>query len=111
MFGCVKLIQYWVSTVDVVLLNPSVGLLPRIKISFPLLSICTDEFISAPKIITFLPMLPSGNENSERESNHMPQPLYLYLYRSAFLVSFTDPNKQLRNVKSVFKSLSHGLSV
>ena len=48
-------------------------------------------------------MVSSGNANSERESNPMPYPLYLYLSRSAFLVSFTDPNKQLFNVKYVFK--------
>ena len=61
--------------------------------------------------MTFSPTLPSLNENSERETNPLPQPLYLYLYRSAFLVSFTDPNKQLPNVKSVFKSLDHQSSV
>ena len=35
----------------------------------------------------------------------------MYLSRSAFLVSFADPNKQLPNVQYVFKSLNHGLSV
>ena len=66
---------------------------------------CTDELISAPKIITFFPTLASVNENFERDSN--PKLLHLYIYRSTFLVSFTDPNKQLPNVKSVFKSLCH----
>ena len=56
-------------------------------------------------------MLLSGNENSERESNPIPQPLYLYLIRSAFLVSFTGPNKQLTNVKIAFKFLDCGPSV
>ena len=42
------------------------------KISFPLLSICTDELISTPKMITFLPTLPSGKEYSPQESNPMP---------------------------------------
>ena len=42
------------------------------KISFRLLSICTDEFISSPKTMTFFPMLPSVDENSERESSPMP---------------------------------------
>ena len=32
--------------------------------------------------------------------------MYLYLSRSAFLVSFTDPNKQLPNVKFVYKFLN-----
>ena len=50
--------------------------------------------ISAQKIITFFHVLPSGNETSERESNPIPKPLYLYLSRSTFLVSFTD--KQLK---------------
>ena len=31
-----------------------------------------DELISASKIMTFFPMLPSVNKNSERESNPMP---------------------------------------
>ena len=47
-------------------------------------------------------MLSSVNENSERQSNPMPQPLYLYLSGSAFLVSFRDPNKQLLKVKYVY---------
>ena len=59
--------------------------------------------------MTFFPMLPSVNENSERESNPMLRPLYLYLSGSAFLVSFTDSHKQFFNVKSVFKFLNHGL--
>ena len=33
---------------------PCVGASPKFKISFSLLSICTDEFISAPKIMAFL---------------------------------------------------------
>ena len=57
---------------NVVLFNPCVGPLPRIKISFPLLSICTDELISAPNTMTFLPTLPSGNEYSIRVSNPIP---------------------------------------
>ena len=56
-------------------------------------------------------MLPSVNENFEQESNLMPEPLYLCLSRSAFLVSFTDPNKQLFNVKSLSKFLNYGVSV
>ena len=56
-------------------------------------------------------MLPSGNERSDRELNPMSKPLYLYLFRSAFLVRFTDPNQQLPNVKFVFKFLNCGPSV
>ena len=44
----------------------------------------------------------SGKEYSLPEPNLMPKLVYLYLSRSAFLVSFTDLNKQLLNVKSVF---------
>ena len=57
--------------------------------------------------MTFFPILPSVNENSERESNPMLYRLYLYLSRSALLISFTDPNKQLFNVKPLFKFLNH----
>ena len=67
--------------------------------------------ISAPKLMTFFHMVPSDNENSEQESNPIPQPLYLYLSRSGFLVSFTDSNKQLPSAKSVFKFLDCGPSV
>ena len=56
-------------------------------------------------------MLPSVNENSEQKPNPMLQLLYLYLPGSAFLVSFTDANEQLFNVKSVFKCLNHGFKV
>ena len=40
-------------------------------------------------------MRPSVNKNSERESNPMPYPLYLYLFGAVFLVRFADPNKQI----------------
>ena len=69
--GCVKIIGYFASGVNV-WFNPYVGPSTRIKISFPLLSTWTDEFISAPKIITLLSTLPSINGNSEWESNPMP---------------------------------------
>ena len=49
--------------------DPCVCPSPRVKISLFLLSICTDELISAPKTMTFFPMLASVNKNSERESN------------------------------------------
>ena len=48
---CVKLIAYLASAVKVVSSNPCIGPLPRIKVCLCLLSICTDELISAPKII------------------------------------------------------------
>ena len=49
------------------------------------------------------------NESFKQESNPMPWPLSLYLFRSEVSVSFTDPNKQLPNVKSVFKFLNFKL--
>ena len=56
-------------------------------------------------------MVPSVNKNSERESNHMSLSLYLCLPGSTFLVIFTDPNKQLFNMKSIFKSVDHEFSL
>ena len=105
------MIGYLASAVNVVSFNPCFGPSPKIKIFLFLLSICAIELMSAPKIMTFLPLLPSVNENSERESNTMPYLLYLYLPGSALLVSTTDPNKQLFNGKSVLKSLEHGSGV
>ena len=65
---------------------------------FFLLSIFADELISAPKIITFLPMsLP--NEKDVSLSDPMPYPEYPYLSISAFLVNVTDPNKQFSSVE------------
>ena len=61
--------------------------------------------------MTFFPTLPSVNKNSEQESDPTSLLQHLYLSGSAFLVSFTDPNKQLFNVKSVFRFLNHGFGV
>ena len=71
-FDCVKLKRHIASAVNVVLSNHRVGPLPRIKTSFSLLSVCTDELISAPKLRTFFPMLPPVNKKSEREPSPMP---------------------------------------
>ena len=46
--------------------NPCVGHSPRTKIFLFLLSICTDDLISAIKVITSI-----CKKNSERESNSM----------------------------------------
>ena len=62
-------------------------------------------------LFLFSPKLPSVDKNSELESNSMPYPVYLYLSRLAFLVRFTDPNKQLLNIKSVLKFLNCGTSL
>ena len=61
--------------------------------------------------MTFFPTLPSRNENSERELNPMPHPLYLYFSRPAFFVSCADLDERLPNVKYVFKLLNFGFSV
>ena len=79
-------IEYFVSAVNVVSSKTCIVPLPRIKIFYLLLSISTDELILTSKIMTFLPTLKSANENSERESNPIPEPLYTHLSGSAFLV-------------------------
>ena len=76
-----------------------------------LLSVCTVDLISALKTITVFPMLPSANENYKRELNPMLRPSYLYLSRSAFLVSYTNRNTHLFNVKYVFKFCKYGLTM
>ena len=43
----------------------------ELNISLFSLSVCTDELILAPKIMTLFPMLSSVNINSERDSNPM----------------------------------------
>ena len=75
----VELIGYFASAFSAS--TPYVSFLPRINISFSLLSSCTDELISAPIIMIFFPQLPSVNKNFERELNPTPQPIYLYLSR------------------------------
>ena len=67
-----KLIGYLASVFNVVPSNPCVGPSTRINVSLFLLSKCTDELISTPKVMKSFPMLPSVNKNSERESNPMP---------------------------------------
>ena len=53
-------------------LNPCVGPSPKVNMSFPLLSICIEEFISAAKIITFCPNPQPGNEKLPLLSNPIP---------------------------------------
>ena len=74
----VKLIKYIFSTVNECSPNLCSGPVPNINMSFPLLSICGEEFISAPKIITFLPYPPPENEKLPFPSNAIPYPEYLY---------------------------------
>ena len=39
--------------------------------------------------------------------NPMPQPLYLFLSGSAFIVCLTVPNNELPSLKSVFEFVDH----
>ena len=52
-------------------------------------------------------MLPSGNENYERESNPIPKPLYTYKSESAFVGNLARPNKQPFKGKLKFKFRDH----
>ena len=61
--------------------------------------------------MAFFPKIPSVNKKSKQKPNPMSKPAYLYLSRSTLLVGFTYPNKQLPNVKSVFKCLNCEFSV
>ena len=54
--------------------NPCVWLLSKTKISFFLLPICTDELLSTPKIITFLPQSKFESEKSKLGSNPTSYP-------------------------------------
>ena len=59
--------------------------------------------------MTFLPMLPSGNENSTQvESNTITT---IYISGSAFLANLTPPNRQCFKVKLEFKSRDHASNV
>ena len=48
--------------------------------------------MSAPKLMTFSPTLPSGYEYSIGVLNPIPKALYSYLSGSAFLVNLTPLN-------------------
>ena len=102
-----KLIEYSALAVNVVPFNSRVGPLPKITISFLLLSICTNELISTKKK-TFLPQSKFGIEKSEREWNPIPFPEWEDLSVSAsFLAHLTLPNNHYFRVKLAFKSCDH----
>ena len=82
--------------------NPCVWPSSKINIFF-LLSVCTHELLSTPKITTFLPQLKSGNKKSEPESNLIPYPQEEYLSGSEFLVNLSAPNKQPFRTRTKFK--------
>ena len=70
-FLCDPLIKFSFDVITV-LSNPRVGPLAIIKISLVLLSACSDELISAPKIMTFLPKSKFVIAKIEQESNPIP---------------------------------------
>ena len=81
--------------------NPCAGSLPRIKISFFLLSTCIEELISIPKTITLLQNPPLGCEKASFLSNPIQYPKYLYLLMSAFLFN------QMYQTNSFLKKYLH----
>ena len=68
---CLKLIGYLASVIIWVSSKPCVKPSPRTKISFFLLSTCTEELLSTPKI-TFLPQLLFVHKDCERALNKIP---------------------------------------
>ena len=99
-FVAVKLIECIFSAVKVCS-YPCVGPIPKTNMSFFLLPIWAEKIISTPKINTFWPNSPLGNEKSSLLSNPIPYPEYPYLSMSAFLVKVTAPNKQFFSVGSL----------
>ena len=81
LFCFVKLIKY-IFSVYSACLNPCVGPLPKIKISFFLLSIFVNEVISTPQIFKFLSVPPE----------------FLHLSISEFLAKLSATNKQFPRV-------------
>ena len=75
--------------------------LPRIKISFFLLTAWEEQLLSISNIIAFLPH-PSlfGNENFLYTSNLAPFSEYVCLLGSTFLVHLAAPSKEFPNAKS-----------
>ena len=51
--------------------------------------------------------MPSDNENLLRALNPIPYPEYLYLSKSAFLVSLVAPSKELSNTKYIPRENGH----
>ena len=74
--------------------NPCVETLPRIKISFLLLSIFVDELKSTATIINFLQVPPLGYEKNPFLLNLIPSRIFI-LSISASLAKLTAPNKRL----------------
>ena len=69
------------------------------KIFLALLLACVELLKSAPKIITFIPYVPSACKKLLFELKPMSYPEYLYLLISAFFVILAAPNKEFFIVK------------
>ena len=68
-----------------------------------LLSMCTEELLSTPNIIPFLPKpLPSGNEQLPLASNPIPCPEQEKLSGSEYVVNLTAPNKEFLNAPRLY---------
>lgn len=104
-FYClVKFREYSFSASNALSSNPLVGSLPRIKISFFLLSICTEELIPTSSMITFYQTsrhLTMENIYVHQIQKHI-QDIYIY-EDQYFLPNFTAPN----NVKLTPSILAH----
>ena len=71
-----------------------------------MLSTCTEELISTPKIITILPNPLVGNEKVPFVSNPIPYPDYLYLSISTFFTNLTAPNREFPSIESLLYMVS-----
>ena len=84
-----KICRILLAAVSIVSYNLSVGPSPIIKASFFLLSAGKKDFISAPKIMIFLPEPSVWNEKVPFISNPIPYPDCLYLPMSAVFTNLT----------------------
>ena len=70
-----------------------------LRTPFLLLPACTEELLSTPYIMTFLPNpSPLDTEKNPRASNTITYLEQEYLSESGFLVHLTEPNKKFPNV-------------
>ena len=84
-----KICWILLAAVSIVPYNVSVGPSPIIKASFFLLSTGKEDFISAPKIMAFLPEPSVWNEKVPFISDPIPYPDCLHLSISAVFTNLT----------------------
>ena len=65
---------------------------------------CTEEVISAPKRITFLPPIGTEKSSFHIKSISVTYPKYLYLSISAFFTNLTARNKELPSLESLLST-------